>query len=64
MSRRKRQATKSLFVDLENDYNIMFGTGPAYAGKNCFSDIIWSKFETLTYGMTKLTCLIVNISDT
>ena len=37
MSRRKRQATKSLFVDLENDYNIMFGTGPAYAGKNCFS---------------------------
>ena len=37
MSRRKRQATKSLFVDLENDYNIIFGTGPAYAGKNIFS---------------------------
>ncbi|XP_052088311.1 putative ferric-chelate reductase 1 homolog [Mytilus californianus] len=32
LSRRKRQTTSSLFVDLDNDYNLMFGTGPAYPG--------------------------------
>ncbi|XP_076071249.1 putative ferric-chelate reductase 1 homolog [Mytilus galloprovincialis] len=32
LSRRKRQTTNSLFVDLDSDYNLMFGTGPAYPG--------------------------------
>ncbi|XP_076071252.1 putative ferric-chelate reductase 1 [Mytilus galloprovincialis] len=32
LTRQKRQTSRSLFVDLDNDFNVMFGTGPASSG--------------------------------
>ncbi|CAC5367225.1 unnamed protein product [Mytilus coruscus] len=32
LTRQKRQSSRSLFVDLDNDFNVMFGTGSASSG--------------------------------
>ncbi|XP_063409493.1 putative ferric-chelate reductase 1 homolog [Mytilus trossulus] len=32
LTRQKRQTSRSLFVDLDNDFNVMYGTGPASSG--------------------------------